>query len=375
MGHTRGRRDMESSPHHRSPPPLTGIRMPQLARSVSALLPLFIATACSAAPPAKSGPPDAPVAACTAKVRPGQDLQKAIDKLSQSDTPAVLCLEKGEFPLNGLVSIHRGNLTLRGKGPTTVLRMADGVQQPALVVGDYENQQPIGVIRNVSIEDMQIVASTGDKEFMPERPYLSNSAVVVRSGQGIRLAGLQVNKCRSACLLSEYDTREITIENNDVSGAIWDGVSFNRTAKVTMVNNYIHDNVAAGLTTEHLEDSEIRNNRFERNGSQGIYLSDARRNRFSNNQFEGNKVAGIFLACAIRYRTPEILCWDNSMSQDNVFENNRFASNPFTYTIGVDRAANCTAGDFKPNLWRNNQADVAGVDIEPQRYGYCVRHE
>ncbi|MEA5125211.1 type III secretion-associated outer membrane-bound protein HpaM [Xanthomonas floridensis] len=349
--------------------------MPQLARSVSALLPLVFAAACSAAPPTPAGPPAAPVASCTAKVKPGQDLQKAIDKLPQGDKPAVLCLEKGEFPLNGLVSIHRGNLTLRGKGPSTVLRMADGVQQPALVVGDYENQQPTGVIRNVSIEDMQIVASTGDKEFMPERPYLSNSAVVVRSGQGIRLAGLQVNKCRSACLLSEYDTREITIENNDVSGAIWDGVSFNRTAKVTMVNNYIHDNVAAGLTTEHLEDSEIRNNRFERNGSQGIYLSDARRNRFSNNVFDGNKVAGVFLACAIRYRTPEILCWDNSMSQDNVFENNRFANTPFTYTIGVDRAANCTAADFKPNLWRNNQADVAGVDIEPQRYGYCVRHE
>ena len=60
---------------------------------------------------------------------------------------------------------------------------------------------------------------------------------------------------------------------------------------------------------------------------------------------------------------------------DNLFENNRFASNPFTYTIGADRAANCSAADFKPNVWRNNQADVAGVDIEPQRYGYCVRHE
>ena len=86
--------------------------MPLLARSVSALLPLVFATACSAAPPAPAGPPAAPVASCTAKVRPGQDLQKAIDKLPQSDTPAVLCVEKGEFPLNGLVSIHRGNLTV-----------------------------------------------------------------------------------------------------------------------------------------------------------------------------------------------------------------------------------------------------------------------
>ncbi|KAB7771344.1 right-handed parallel beta-helix repeat-containing protein [Xanthomonas maliensis] len=349
--------------------------MPQLARSVSVVLPLLLATACAAPGQAKADPPTANATTCTAKVRPGQDLQKAIDALPQGDKPVTLCLEKGEFPLKGLVSIHRGNLTLHGQGPSTVLRMADGVQQPVLVVGDYENQQPTGVIRDVDIENMQIVASTGDKEFMPERPYLSNSAVVVRSGQGIRLAGLQVNKCRSACLLSEYDTRDLTIENNDVSGAIWDGVSFNRTSQVKMFNNYLHDNVAAGLTTEHLEDSEIRDNRFARNGSQGIYLSDARRNRFANNQFEGNHSAGIFLACAIRYRTPEILCWDNSMSQDNVFENNRFTGNPFTYTIGVDRAANCNGADFKPNVWRHNEADVAGVDIDPKRYGYCVRHE
>jgi parallel beta-helix repeat protein len=198
----------------------------------------------------------------------------------------------------------------------------------------------------------------------------------VRSGQNIRLSGLRVSKCRSACLLSEYDSRDLLIERNDVSGAIWDGVSFNRTAKVKLIDNYIHDNVAAGITTEHLEDSEIRNNRLERNGSQGVYLADARRNLFVGNQFTGNKGAGIYLACSIRQRTPEILCWDNSMSQDNTFENNIFKDNPYTYTIGVDRAANCSGPDFRQNLWRkNNQADASGVDIQPERYGRCMRFE
>ncbi|KLD74552.1 hypothetical protein Y886_31885, partial [Xanthomonas hyacinthi DSM 19077] len=267
-------------------------------------------------------------------------------------------------------------LRLRGQGDATVLHMQDGVQQPVIVVGDYQNERPQRPIRDVTVEQLQIVGGSADKEFMPERPYLSNSLVVVRAGQNIRLSGLRVSKCRSACLLSEYDSRDLLIERNDVSAAIWDGVSFNRTAKVKLIDNYIHDNVAAGITTEHLEDSEIRNNRLERNGSQGVYLADARRNLFVGNQFTDNKGAGIYLACSIRQRTPEILCWDNSMSQDNTFEHNSFQGNPYTYTIGVDRAANCSGADFRQNLWRkNNQADASGVDIQPERYGRCMRFE
>lgn len=347
--------------------------MPLLARALIALSPLTLAVALTM-PSANAAASEQKVK-CSAQVKPGQDLQQAIDRLPANGKPVTVCLAEGEFPLRNLVSIQRDNVRLRGAGAGTVLRMADGVQQPLLVVGDYQNQQPSRVIHDVAIENMTLIGSTGDKEFMPERPYLSNSVVVVRSGQNVRMADLNVSKCRSACLLSEYDSHDLVIENNDVFGAIWDGVSFNRSAKIKLINNYIHDNVAAGLTTENLEDSEIRDNRFERNGSQGIYLADARRNRFINNQFTGNKSSGLFLACSIRYRTPEILCWDNSMSQDNVFENNRFEKNPFTYTIGVDRAANCATPGFTPNVWRNNQADVAGVDIEPQRYGYCMKHE
>ncbi|MBN6149014.1 right-handed parallel beta-helix repeat-containing protein [Xanthomonas sp. AmX2] len=340
------------------------------------LLPLAMCvplSACAAAarPPAPADPSD-----CSVRAEPGDDLQAAVDRVPNDGKPATVCLAAGEFHVTRLLSIQRDGLRLRGQGDATVLRMRDGVQQPTIVVGDYQNERPQRTIRDVSIERLQLVGGEAEKEFMPERPYLSNSLVVVRAGHNIRLSGLRASKCRSACLLSEYDSRDLLIERNDVSGAIWDGVSFNRTAKVRLIDNYIHDNVAAGITTEHLEDSEIRNNRLERNGSQGVYLADARRNVFAGNQFTGNKGAGVYLACSIRQRTPEILCWDNSMSQDNVFENNSFKGNPYTYTIGVDRAANCAGADFRPNLWRrSNQADASGVDIQPERYGRCVRFE
>ncbi|WP_295910482.1 right-handed parallel beta-helix repeat-containing protein [uncultured Xanthomonas sp.] len=339
------------------------------------LLPLAAAVSFSAcATPAA----DAPAAAsdCSVRAQPGDDLQAAIDRAPNDGKPATVCLSAGEFPVGKLISIQRDGLRLRGQGDSTVLRMRDHVQQPTIVIGDYQNERPMRPIRDVRVEQLQIVGGTIDKEFMPERPYLSNSLVVVRNGQNIQLTHLRVSKCRSACLLSEFDSRDLLIAHNDVSGATWDGVSFNRTAKVKLIDNVIHDNVAAGITTEHLEDSEIRDNRLERNGSQGVYLADARRNLFAGNQFIDNKGAGLYLTCSIRQRTPQILCWDNSMSQDNTFENNTFRGNPYTYTIGVDSAANCTGPEFRPNLWRkNNQADASGIDIQPERYGHCVRFE
>jgi parallel beta-helix repeat protein len=323
--------------------------------------------------------PDAAAAdGCTARSGPQQPLQQAIDALPADGSPAVLCLDKGEYTLGGLVAIQRDNTTLRGAGTATVLKMRDGVQQPLLVIGDYAHQVPARPIQHVAIEHLALIGGTAEHEFMPERPYLSNSAVVIRKGQHVRLSGLQASRCRSACLLSEHQSRDLLFERNDVSHAAWDGVSFNSTSHVQLIDNNIHDNIAAGMTAEHIDDSQIRNNRFTNNGSQGIYLSDSERNVFVDNIFTGNRMAGVFLTCAIRYRNGDgsTQCWDNSMSQNNLFERNRFDKDPYTYTIGVDNAANCRSGGFKPNVWRSdNQANVGGVDIDPQRYGYCVRHE
>lgn len=313
---------------------------------------------------------------CTRTVGPGANLQQAIDQLPVDVSPATLCMSKGLYPITGLLHIDRSGVHLRGAGPETVIQMKDGVQQPLIVIGDYAHQQPSHPVENVSVENMRIVGTTHlEHEFMPERPYLSNSVVVVRAGKRIVLNGLTVSQCRSACLLSEHDTTDLTIQNSDVSGATWDGLSFNRSSRIQVLDNVIHDNVAAGITTEHMEDSLVRGNRLERNGSQGVYLSDSNRNRFEHNEIIGNKTAGVILACSIRFRSPELLCWDNSMSQDNLFERNHFQGNPYIYTIGADRAANCKSPEFKQNLWRGNVADVGGYNPPAEYYGNCVRME
>lgn len=352
---------------HRSPP------VAFMTRLLSSTLPLLTAllAGCAAVPARAAAKPAEQATPCTRTAVPGDDLQAAIDGLP-AQRRATLCLQSGHYELAGLLAIRRDGITLRGTGTDTVLQLRDGVQQPLLVIGDYANEVPSAPIRNVVVENLHLIGNHAAHEFMPEHPYLSNSAVVVRGGHDVDLRQLVVERCRSACLLSERDTQGLAITDSDVSGATWDGVSFNRSSHVTMSGNHVHDNAAAGITTEHLEDSDIRDNVFEHNGSQGLYLSDSRGNRFVGNHFVGNTRAGVFLTCSIRYRTPEVLCWDNSMSQDNVFEHNVFEGSPYTFTIGVDRAADCKAADFKPNLWRDNQADASGFNPPKDVYGTCV---
>src|SRR5262249_29802139 len=108
-------------------------------------------------------------------------------------------------------------------------------------------------------------------------PFLSNSAIVVRGGRAIALRDLEITACRSACILTEQESRDVSIERNTVNGSVWDGISLNRTAKARLVGDTIRGNTAPGITTGHLVDSVIRDNIVADNRTHGLHLSDTGR--------------------------------------------------------------------------------------------------
>lgn len=311
---------------------------------------------------------------CSVSVSPEGDLQKALDQLPDDGSAQTLCLTAGVFHLGDMIHIERNHVTLRGAGPDTVLHQRDGLAEPVIVIGSYKQEVPNHAIEDVKLENMRIIGGKADQEFNSQLRYLSNSAVVVRRGQNITLRDLQVSSCRSACLLTEHDTRGVLIQNNVVEGADWDGVSFNRSYEITMIGNTVRKNRAAGITAEHLESSVIRDNLIEDNGSHGVYLSDSLHNQFENNTVRNNTLAGVYLTCSIRYRQPDpVMCWDNSMSQDNRFVDNKFVDNRYGYQSGEDKAANCALPDWMPNIWTRNTSDAPNLDPHPEQYGTCTR--
>jgi parallel beta-helix repeat protein len=263
---------------------------------------------------------------CTVTASPGEDVQQALDR--GTARRRVVCLGAGEFKLRRFLSITRDGTVLRGEGASTVLKLEEGTQSPVIVLGDWEDETPRRATSNVTIERLRIVGGgkDGDEAF-PGRSYLTNSAIVVRAGRDVSIRDVSITACRSACILTERDTRRLTIEHDDVSGSIWDGIALNRTSRARLVGNTIHDNTAAGISTEHLEDSLIENNVVRDNRTHGLYLSDSYRNTFAGNRFTGNVLSGVFLTCAVRFRDPPPRCWPASMSAGNVFERDQFVGN------------------------------------------------
>ncbi|WP_207950855.1 right-handed parallel beta-helix repeat-containing protein [Marinobacter sp. JSM 1782161] len=314
---------------------------------------------------------------CDRLVRAGDSLQAAFDGLPDDGSQQTVCLTDGTFQLTDMVTLTRDNVTLRGRGLNdSVLQMAEGVSSPVLVLGDAYHQQPQQPIRNVTVEELGIEGGgQTPNEFRPDLPYLSNSALVVRQGEGILLRNLNVQDCRSACLLTEYHSRDVTIEGSHVSRAQWDGISLNRAGPTRIHGNTIEDNVAAGITVEYLEGSEISNNVIANNGSHGLYLADAENNRFAGNLIRDNHLAGVFLTCSVRDRNP-VLCWEDSFSRGNEFVDNRFEHNHFGYQVAVDSAANCKDFDNPPNVSRGD-AFVDSPNEEPDwgTYGRCLAYD
>jgi parallel beta-helix repeat protein len=200
---------------------------------------------------------------------------------------------------------------------------------------------------------------------------------VVRTGTRTTLRALDVTACRSACVVTEHDTRDLVIEDSTITGSTWDGIALNRTARARIVGNTIRDNTAAGITAEHLEDSLVERNDVRDNRAHGVYLADSYRNRFRANGFAGNTNAGVFLTCAVRDREPgRVRCWDRSMSAGNTFEDDAFVGNRRTFIVAADAAAPCTVPGFAVNVARR-ETYVGGshVDEDPERFGRCLELE
>jgi parallel beta-helix repeat protein len=335
---------------------------------------LLVLLACVGALPAAGA---AERRSCTVTLSPGDDLQGAVDGAPQPSRLRIVCLQAGEFRLGRFLSITRDGIVVRGAGPSTVLRLEDGTQSPVLVIGDADEKSPRHATANVTIENLRIVgAGRGGEEAAPGRPYLTNSAVVVRAGRDVAIRNASISACRSACILTELDTRRIAIEDDDVSGSVWDGIALNRTSRARIAGNRIHDNTAAGISTEHLEDSVVADNVVVDNRTHGVYLSDSYGNRIARNRFGGNVLSGVFLTCAVREREPPVQCWKDSMSAGNVFERNRFVANRVGYMVGADPLASCRRRGFTPN---RSRADIFArnprEDPRASTFGRCLVYD
>ena len=229
-----------------------------------------------------------------------QAIQKAINILPPEGGQVMI--RAGTYTCNDPIVIDRDNVALRGEGPATILRLANGANSPVLILGQT-TPMPTVTRRNIHVSDLVIDGNRGNQTFeclkgdcTPTNP-LRNNGVTLRRVSDIRIEHVTVFSARSGGLVSELICRRLTVRDFTAFDNHFDGLAGYETEDSTFSGLYLHDNLAAGFSFDiAFNKNVVSDTIITGSGSVGIFMRDARDNLFHGLQIRNSGQHGIFLA-------------------------------------------------------------------------------
>jgi hypothetical protein len=227
-------------------------------------------------------------------------IQKAISLLPSEG--GEVALVSGTYTCVRPIIIDKNNVTLRGAGPATLLRLADGGNAPVIIMGSAEGV-PSRATRHVRVIDLMIDGNRQNQlsECMggpcsAEFP-LRNNGISIRRCEDCVVQSVTVYGAMSGGLVTELGCRRLTIRDYTSYDNEFDGLAGYETEDSTFSGIHLYGNKAAGIST----DIKFNNNKFfnvtiSGNKSVGIFMRDSLDNSFSNVHIRDNLLHGVFLA-------------------------------------------------------------------------------
>lgn len=227
-------------------------------------------------------------------------IQQTIQQLPQHGGEVVI--PAGVYTCTTPIIIDRNNVSLRGVGAGTLLRLADGANAPVIIMGQA-TPIPDSKRSNISVSDLLIDGNRENQtaECMggpcsQEFP-LRNNGISIRHCHDCRVERVTVHSAASGGLVTELQCRRLTIRDYTSFNNEFDGLAGYQTEDSIFSGIHLYDNLAAGFSF----DIKFNNNMFNdivinNSGSVGIFIRDSFDNIFSNMQISNSKQHGIFLA-------------------------------------------------------------------------------
>jgi hypothetical protein len=238
-----------------------------------------------------------------AKVVKGNEcsaIQQAIIQLPQAG--GEVQIPAGTFTCNLPIVIDRDNVTVRGAGSGTVLRLADGANAPVIIMGQAI-AVPNVVRRNISVSDLTIDGNRQNQssECMggpcSEAYPLRNNGISIRHCHDCQVQRVTAHSTSSGGLVTELKSRRLTIRDFTSFNNQFDGLAGYETEDSIFSGLYLHNNLAAGFSFDIKFNKNVFNDIvIENSGSVGIFMRDSFDNLFSNMHISNSKQHGIFLA-------------------------------------------------------------------------------
>jgi parallel beta-helix repeat protein len=229
-----------------------------------------------------------------------KSIQKALDALPAEGGEVLV--QAGTYSCTEPVVIDRDNVEVRGEGPATLLRLADGANAPLLILGQTM-AVPDTTRTNITVSDLALDGNRQNQTFecfkgdcTPSNP-LRNNGVTLRRVSDARVDRVTVRGARSGGLVSELACRRLTIRDFTSYDSEFDGLAGYETEDSVYSGLYLHNNLAAGFSFDiAFNNNIISDTVISGNGKVGIFMRDSRDNIFRGLQIRNNGEHGIFLA-------------------------------------------------------------------------------
>jgi hypothetical protein len=208
----------------------------------------------------------------------------------------------GIYNCKSPIIIDRPNISLRGVGTGTVLRLANGANAPVIIMGQAMGVPDTKTV-NVSVSNLMIDGNRRNQtsECMggpcSEEFPLRNNGISIRHCFDCRVEGVTVHSAASGGLVTELKSRRLTIRDYRSFDNEFDGLAGYETEDSIFSGIHLYDNLAAGFSF----DIQFNRNMFndvviENSGSVGIFIRDSQDNIFTNMHINNSKQHGVFLA-------------------------------------------------------------------------------
>lgn len=261
-----------------------------LSRAVTSLILLFGAIAFAAGAPGVFH-----------MLRPGVtdlEIQAALGALP--DAGGIVILPPGNITLTRPIVIRRPWQTLRGAGTNTVLRVADGANCPALILGEPVNH-PGHDVTHVRVELLFIDGNrhAQQRELWREQgegSEIRNNGITVQRVRDSVIENVVTARCRSGGLVTTLGVQGLVVRGLESFDNQYDGLACYATTASEFVDLNLHDNPCAGISLDWNFSGNTVSNAVLNDNDLGIFMRDSRGNRFFNVSIHKSRNHGVFMA-------------------------------------------------------------------------------
>jgi parallel beta-helix repeat protein len=234
-------------------------------------------------------------------IRMGADIQAALDALPDGGGEVVV--PSGTFLVSNPIVLQRDGQTLRGAGPSTVLKLANRMNCPVVILGTIKNK-PTKIISNLRLADISIDGNVENQKVEKwltagEGSEIRNNGVTVRCCNDSIVERVTAFNCRSGGLVAEKGVQRLTVRDFTSYGNMFDGLAAYRTTDSTFSHLHLHHNPkGAGISLDLSFNGNVISDAVCTENDLGIFIRESNRNIFQGVVIRKSLHDGVFMAQA-----------------------------------------------------------------------------